>query len=110
VSGDPVTLIGYPTESKASSLVREALNKKCGERARVTQVFRIGSATPHSPNDHPGHIRYLKDKILRCSEQPRAVPADALQSRCKVIGVNFAILNGFALEPASVRYADKLVK
>jgi len=117
VSGDPVVLIGYPTGidgilARAGSDV----TKKVAENAHeVTQVVsQLAAQHLIRPTTTQGHIGdVLKDKIVYDAATTSGGSGGPLFNRDgKVIGVNFAILNGFGGSNLAVpvRYADKLVK
>jgi S1-C subfamily serine protease/DNA-binding NarL/FixJ family response regulator len=117
VSGDPVVLIGYPTGIEGI-LARAGsdVTKKVAENAHeVTQIVSQ-LAVQHliRPTTTQGHIGdVLKDKIVYDAATTSGGSGGPLFNRDgKVIGVNFAILNGFGGSNLAVpvRYADKLVK
>jgi S1-C subfamily serine protease/DNA-binding NarL/FixJ family response regulator len=117
VSGDPVVLIGYPTGIEGI-LARAGsdVTKKVAENAReVTQVVsQLAAQHLIRPTTTQGHIGdVLKDKIVYDAATTSGGSGGPLFNRDgKVIGVNFAILNGFGGSNLAVpvRYADKLVK
>jgi len=117
VSGDPVTLIGYPTGIEGI-LARAGsdVTKKVAENAHeVTQVVsQLAAQHLIRPTTTQGHIGdILKDKIVYDAATTSGGSGGPLFNRDgKVIGVNFAILNGFGGSNLAVpvRYADKLVK
>src|SRR6266478_856686 len=117
VSGDPVVLIGYPTGIEGI-LARAGsdVTKKVAENAHeVTQVVsQLAAQHLIRPTTTQGHIGdILKDKIVYDAATTSAGTAGPLFNRDgKVIGVNFAILNGFGGSNLAVpvRYADQLVK
>ena len=117
VSGDPVVLIGYPTGIEGI-LARAGsdVTKKVAENAHeVTQVVsQLAAQHLIRPTTTQGHIGdVLKDKIVYDAATTSGGSGGPLFNRDgKVIGVNFAILNGFGGSNLAVpvRYADKLVK
>jgi S1-C subfamily serine protease len=117
VSGDPVVLIGYPTGIEGI-LARAGsdVTKKVSENAHeVTQVVsQLAAQHLIRPTTTQGHIGdVLKDKIVYDAATTSGGSGGPLFNRNgKVIGVNFAILNGFGGSNLAVpvRYADKLVK
>jgi S1-C subfamily serine protease/DNA-binding NarL/FixJ family response regulator len=117
VSGDPVVLIGYPTGIEGI-LARAGsdVTKKVAENAHeVTQVVsQLAAQHLIRPTTTQGHIGdVLKDKIVYDAATTSGGSGGPLFNRDgKVIGVNFAILNGFGGSNLAVpvHYADKLVK
>jgi S1-C subfamily serine protease/DNA-binding NarL/FixJ family response regulator len=117
VSGDPVVLIGYPTGIEGI-LARAGsdVTKRVAENAHeVTQVVsQLAAQHLIRPTTTQGHIGdVLKDKIVYDAATTSGGSGGPLFNRDgKVIGVNFAILNGFGGSNLAVpvRYADKLVK
>jgi len=117
VSGDPVVLIGYPTGIEGI-LARAGsdVTKKVAENAHeVTQIVsQLAAQHLIRPTTTQGHIGdVLKDKIVYDAATTSCGSGGPLFNRDgKVIGVNFAILNGFGGSNLAVpvRYADKLVK
>jgi S1-C subfamily serine protease/DNA-binding NarL/FixJ family response regulator len=117
VSGDPVVLIGYPTGIEGI-LARAGsdVTRKVAENAHeVTQVVsQLAAQHLIRPTTTQGHIGdVLKDKIVYDAATTSGGSGGPLFNRDgKVIGVNFAILNGFGGSNLAVpvRYADKLVK
>jgi len=117
VSGDPVVLIGYPTGIEGI-LARAGsdITKQVAENAHeVTQVVsQLAAQHLIRPTTTQGHIGdVLKDKIVYDAATTSGGSGGPLFNRDgKVIGVNFAILNGFGGSNLAVpvRYADKLVK
>jgi S1-C subfamily serine protease len=117
VSGDPVVLIGYPTGIEGI-LARAGsdVTKKVAENAHeVTQIVsQLAAQHLIRPTTTQGHIGdILKDKIVYDAATTSGGSGGPLFNRDgKVIGVNFAILNGFGGSNLAVpvRYADKLVK
>ena len=117
VSGDPVVLIGYPTGIEGI-LARAGsdVTKKVAENAHeVTQVVsQLAAQHLIRPTTTQGHIGdVLKDKMVYDAATTSGGSGGPLFNRDgKVIGVNFAILNGFGGSNLAVpvRYADKLVK
>jgi len=117
VSGDPVVLIGYPTGIEGI-LARAGsdVTKKVAENAHeVTQIVsQLAAQHLIRPTTTQGHIGdVLKDKIVYDAATTSGGSGGPLFNRDgKVIGVNFAILNGFGGSNLAVpvRYAHKLVK
>jgi S1-C subfamily serine protease len=117
VSGDPVVLIGYPTGIEGI-LARAGsdVTKKVAENAHeVTQIVsQLAAQHLIRPTTTQGHIGdVLKDKIVYDAATTSGGSGGPLFNRDgKVIGVNFAILNGFGGSNLAVpvRYADELVK
>jgi S1-C subfamily serine protease len=117
VSGDPVVLIGYPTGiegilARAGSDVTKQVAENAHE---VTQIVsQLAAQHLIRPTTTQGHIGdVLKDKIVYDAATTSGGSGGPLFNRDgKVIGVNFAILNGFGGSNLAVpvRYADKLVK
>ena len=117
VTGDPVVLIGYPTGIEGI-LARAGsdITQKVAENAHeVTQIVSQMAAQhlirPTTTQGHIGDI--LKDKIVYDAATTSGGSGGPLFNRHgKVIGVNFAILNGFGGSNLAVpvRYADELVK
>src|SRR6202521_4521378 len=117
VSGDPVVLIGYPTGiegilARAGSDVTKKVEENAHE---VTQIVsQLAAQHLTRPTTTQGHIGdVLKDKIVYDAATTSGGSGGPLFNRDgKVIGVNFAILNGFGGSNLAVpvRYADKLVK
>jgi S1-C subfamily serine protease/DNA-binding NarL/FixJ family response regulator len=117
VSGDPVVLIGYPTGiegilARAGSDVTKQVAENAHE---VTQIVsQLAAQHLIRPTTTQGHIGdVLKDKIVYDAATTSGGSGGPLFNRDgKVIGVNFAILNGFGGSNLAVpvRYADNLVK
>ena len=117
VSGDPVVLIGYPTgiEGILARAGSDVTNKVAENAHEVTQVVaQLAAQHLIRPTTTQGHIGdVLKDKIVYDAATTSGGSGGPLFNRDgKVIGVNFAILNGFGGSNLAVpvRYADKLVK
>ena len=117
VSGDPVVLIGYPTGiegilARAGSDVTKQVAENAHEVSQV--VSQLAAQHLIRPTTTQGHIGdVLKDKIVYDAATTSGGSGGPLFNRDgKVIGVNFAILNGFGGSNLAVpvRYADKLVK
>jgi serine protease Do len=117
VTGDPVVLIGYPTGIEGI-LARAGsdVTRKVAENAHEVTEIVSQLAAQHliRPTTTQGHIGdVLKDKIVYDAATTSGGSGGPLFNRDgKVIGVNFAILNGFGGSNLAVpvRYADKLVK
>jgi S1-C subfamily serine protease/DNA-binding response OmpR family regulator len=117
VTGDPVVLIGYPTGIDGI-LARAGtdITRKLAENAHeVTQIVsQLAAQNLIRPTTTQGHIGdVLVDKIVYDAATTSGGSGGPLFNRDgKVIGVNFAILNGFGGSNLAVpvRYADELVK
>ncbi len=117
VTGDPVVLIGYPTGIEGI-LARAGsdVTRKVAENAHgVTQIVsQLASQHLIRPTTTQGHIGdVLMDKIVYDAATTSGGSGGPLFNRNgKVIGVNFAVLNGFGGSNLAVpvRYADELVK
>jgi S1-C subfamily serine protease/DNA-binding NarL/FixJ family response regulator len=117
VSGDPVVLIGYPTgiEGILARAGSDVTKKVADNAHEVTEVVsQLAAQHLIRPTTTQGHIGdVLKDKIVYDAATTSGGSGGPLFNRDgKVIGVNFAILNGFGGSNLAVpvRYADKLVK
>src|ERR1700674_2327793 len=117
VTGDQVVLIGYPTGiegilARAGSDVTRKVVENAQEATQiVSQLAAQHLIRPTTTQGHIGDI--LKDKIVYDAATTSGGSGGPLFNRDgKVIGVNFAILNGFGGSNLAVpvRYADKLVK
>ena len=117
VSGDPVVLIGYPTgiEGILARAGSDVIGKVEESAPGVAQILSHMAAQhlirPTTTQGHIGDV--LTDKIVYDAATTSGGSGGPLFNRDgKVIGVNFAILNGFGGSNLAVpvRYADKLVK
>jgi len=117
VTGDPVVLIGYPTGidgilARAGSDVAE---KIAGGTQNVNQIMlQLAAQKLIRPTTTQGHIGdILKDKLVYDAATTSGGSGGPLFNRDgKVIGINFAILNGFGGSNLAVpaRYANELLK
>lgn len=117
VTGDPVVLMGYPTGidgilARAGSDVAE---KIAGGSQNVNQIMvQLANQKLIRPTTTQGHIGdVLKDKIVYDAATTSGGSGGPLFNRDgKVIGINFAILNGFGGSNLAVpaRYASDLLK
>ena len=117
VSGEPVVLIGYPTGidgilARAGPDVAERI---AGDVTGVSQIVsKLATEKLIRPTTTQGHIGdVLKDKIVYDAATTSGGSGGPLFDRDgKVIGVNFAILNGFGGSNLAVpvRYANELLK
>ena len=117
VTGDPVVLIGYPTGiegilARAGSDITQKVAENAQEMTQI--VSQLAAQQLIRPTTTQGHIGdVLKDKIVYDAATTSGGSGGPLFNRDgKVIGVNFAILNGFGGSNLAVpvRYADELVK
>jgi S1-C subfamily serine protease len=117
VAGDAVVLIGYPTgiEGILARAGPEAAKEIAGENAEVRQI--VSHLAEHKlirPTTTQGHIGdVLQDKIVYDAATTSGGSGGPLFNRNgKVIGVNFAILNGFGGSNLAVpvKYAKELLK
>ena len=116
ISGEPVVLIGYPTGidgilARAGSDVAQSI---AGDKMEVTQIVgKLASQKLIRPTTTQGHIGdILTDKIVYDAATTSGGSGGPLFNReGKVIGVNFAILNGFGGSNLAVpaRYAVELL-
>jgi S1-C subfamily serine protease len=117
VSGEPVVLIGYPTGidgilARAGPDVAERI---AGDVSGVGQIVsKLATEKLIRPTTTQGHIGdVLKDKIVYDAATTSGGSGGPLFDHDgKVIGVNFAILNGFGGSNLAVpvRYANELLK
>ncbi|HMI52363.1 MAG TPA: trypsin-like peptidase domain-containing protein [Candidatus Saccharimonadales bacterium] len=117
VSGEPVVLIGYPTGiegilARAGSDVAERI---AGNATNVSQIVaKLAAEKLIRPTTTQGHIGdVLQDKIVYDAATTSGGSGGPLfDHNGKVIGVNFAILNGFGGSNLAVpaRYAQQLFK
>lgn len=117
VTGDPVVLIGYPTGidgilARAGSGVAQ---KIAGGSQDVNQIVaQLASQHLIRPTTTQGHIGdVLKDKIVYDAATTSGGSGGPLFNPSgKVVGINFAILNGFGGSNLAVpaRYAADLLK
>jgi S1-C subfamily serine protease/DNA-binding response OmpR family regulator len=117
VTGDPVVLIGYPTgiEGILARAGTDTTRKLAENAHEVTQIVsQLAAQNLIRPTTTQGHIGdVLKDKIVYDAATTSGGSGGPLFNRDgKVIGVNFAILNGFGGSNLAVpvRYADELMK
>jgi S1-C subfamily serine protease len=117
VTGDPVVLIGYPTgiEGILARAGPDVAQKIAGDTHGVSQIVsQLASQQLIRPTTTQGHIGdVLKDKIVYDAATTSGGSGGPLFNRNgKVIGVNFAILNGFGGSNMAVpvRYASELLK
>jgi len=116
VAGESVVLIGYPTgiEGILARAGPEAAQKIAGSTSDVPQIVsRLARQNLIRPTTTQGHIGdILKDKIVYDAATTSGGSGGPLfNHRGKVIGVNFAILNGFGGSNLAVpaRYAKELL-
>jgi S1-C subfamily serine protease/DNA-binding response OmpR family regulator len=117
VAGDPVVLLGYPTgiEGILARAGSEVAEKIAGGTQNVNQIVaQLASQKLIRPTTTQGHIGdILKDKIVYDAATTSGGSGGPLFNRSgKVIGINFAILNGFGGSNLAVpaRYANDLLK
>lgn len=117
VTGEPVVLMGYPTgvEGILARANSDVLQKIAIGAQDVSQVMsRIASQKLIRPTTTQGHIGdILKDKIVYDAATTSGGSGGPLFNRDgKVIGINFAVLNGFGGSNLAVpiRYATKLLR
>lgn len=117
VAGDPVVLIGYPTgiEGILARAGSDAVKEITGNAREVTQIVsHLADKKLIRPTTTQGHIGdVLQDKIVYDAATTSGGSGGPLFNRNgKVIGVNFAILNGFGGSNLAVpvRYAKDLLK
>jgi S1-C subfamily serine protease len=117
VAGDPVVLIGYPTgiEGILARAGDDTTEKVTENAHQMTQVVsQLAARRLIRPTTTQGHIGdVLKDKIVYDAATTSGGSGGPLFNRDgRVIGVNFAVLNGFGGSNLAVpiRYADELLK
>jgi S1-C subfamily serine protease/CheY-like chemotaxis protein len=116
VAGDAVVLIGYPTgiEGILARAGPEAAKEITGNNTEVRQIVsRLAAQKLIRPTTTQGHIGdVLQDKIVYDAATTSGGSGGPLFNRNgKVIGVNFAILNGFGGSNLAVpvKYAKELL-
>ena len=117
VTGDPVVLIGYPTgiEGILARAGSDVAEKIAGGTQDVNQIVaQLASQKLIRPTTTQGHIGdVLKDKIVYDAATTSGGSGGPLFNRNgKVVGINFAILNGFGGSNLAVpaRYATDLLR
>jgi S1-C subfamily serine protease len=117
VAGDAVVLIGYPTgiEGILARAGPEAVKEITGNNTEVRQIVsQLAAQKLIRPTTTQGHIGdVLLDKIVYDAATTSGGSGGPLFNRNgKVIGVNFAILNGFGGSNLAVpvKYAKELLK
>ncbi len=117
VAGDAVVLIGYPTgiEGILARAGPEAAKEIAGDTAEVQQIVaHLADKKLIRPTTTQGHIGdVLQDKIVYDAATTSGGSGGPLFNRSgKVIGVNFAILNGFGGSNLAVpaKFAKELLK
>jgi len=117
VAGDAVVLIGYPTgiDGILARAGPEATKEITGDTSEVSQIVsHLADKKLIRPTTTQGHIGdVLQDKIVYDAATTSGGSGGPLFNRSgKVIGVNFAILNGFGGSNLAVpaRYAKELLK
>src|SRR6266478_447961 len=117
VAGDAVVLIGYPTgiEGILARAGAEAAKEITGNNTEVRQIVsQLAAQKLIRPTTTQGHIGdVLQDKIVYDAATTSGGSGGPLFNRNgKVIGVNFAILNGFGGSNLAVpvKYAKELLK
>lgn len=117
VAGDSVVLIGYPTgiEGILARAGSEAAQKIASGTSDVPKIVsRLAEQNLIRPTTTQGHIGdVLQDKIVYDAATTSGGSGGPLFNRSgKVIGVNFAILNGFGGSNLAVpaRYANDLLR
>jgi S1-C subfamily serine protease len=117
VAGDAVVLIGFPTgiEGILARAGPEAAKELTGNTSEVRQIVsHLAEQKLIRPTTTQGHIGdVLQDKIVYDAATTSGGSGGPLFNRNgKVIGVNFAILNGFGGSNLAVpvRYAKELLK
>jgi len=116
VAGDAVVLIGYPTgiEGILARAGPEAAKEITGNNTEVRQIVsQLAAQKLIRPTTTQGHIGdVLQDKIVYDAATTSGGSGGPLFNRNgKVIGVNFAILNGFGGSNIAVpvKYAKELL-
>jgi len=116
VAGDAVVLIGYPTgiEGILARAGTEAAKEITGDTSDVHQIMlHLADKSLIRPTTTQGHIGdVLQDKIVYDAATTSGGSGGPLFNRNgKVIGVNFAILNGFGGSNLAVpvRFAKELL-
>ena len=116
VAGDAVVLIGYPTgiEGILARAGPEAAKEITGNNSEVQQIVsQLAAQKLIRPTTTQGHIGdVLQDKIVYDAATTSGGSGGPLFNRNgKVIGVNFAILNGFGGSNLAVpvKYAKELL-
>jgi S1-C subfamily serine protease/CheY-like chemotaxis protein len=116
VAGDAVVLIGYPTgiEGILARAGPEAAKEITGNNTEVRQIVsQLAAQILIRPTTTQGHIGdVLQDKIVYDAATTSGGSGGPLFNRNgKVIGVNFAILNGFGGSNLAVpvKYAKELL-
>lgn len=117
IAGESVVLIGYPTgiEGILARAGPEAAQQIAGSASDVPQIVsRLAQQKLIRPTTTQGHIGdVLQDKIVYDAATTSGGSGGPLfNHRGKVIGVNFAILNGFGGSNLAVpvRYANELLR
>ena len=117
VTGEPVVLMGYPTgvEGILARANSEVVQKIVAGPQDVSQIMsRIASQQLIRPTTTQGHIGdVLEDKIVYDAATTSGGSGGPLFNRNgKVIGINFAVLNGFGGSNLAVpaRYAAELLR
>jgi serine protease Do len=117
VSGDPVVLMGYPTgiEGILARAGSDVAEKIAGESQDVDQIMaQLAAQKLIRPTTTQGHIGdVLKNEIVYDAATTSGGSGGPLfNGEGKVIGINFAILNGFEGSNLAVpaRYAGDLLK
>jgi S1-C subfamily serine protease len=116
-NGAPVTLMGYPTGldailARTSDATADAiLDSKSTSHDLMVELARRRLIRPIATQGHIGDV--LKDKIVYDAATSAGGSGGPLfNSQGKVIGVNFAILEGFGGSNFGIpiRYAEALLK
>jgi len=117
VTGEPVVLMGYPTgvEGILARANSDVVQKIASGAQDVGQVMsRMASQKLIRPTTTQGHIGdVLKDKIVYDAATTSGGSGGPLFNReGKVIGINFAVLNGFGGSNLAIpaKYATDLLK
>lgn len=117
VTGEPVVLIGYPTgiEGILARAGQDVAERIANKESSVTQIVsKLAAEKLIRPTTTQGHIGdILKDKIVYDAATTSGGSGGPLFNKNgKVIGVNFAILNGFGGSNLAVpvRYATQVLK